>query len=1821
MLNHRLARLFTSTAAIAVVAFATPVSAQSPQAPVVAAGSVSVTRQGAVTVVTQSTDKGAIDWRSFSVGPQETVRFDQPGRSSITLNRVTGSEISRIDGSILSNGQVWLSNPNGVLIGPSGQVNVGSLLATTGRIDAAEFMRSGRARIDQIGKDAAIVNGGTINVAAGGYAALAAASIRNEGVVAARAGTVAMGAGKAVTVDFVGDKLLQFQVSQPLDQAPSGVDSAGSDAAIVSSGTIAAQGGTVLLSARAAKGVMDNVVNLKGHVIANSVTVDGGTVHLGDGGTVQVSARIDASSATDKGGAVAVLGEKVGLMDGAVIDASGATGGGTVLIGGDWQGKGELGATGRNAQVAYVAPTASINVDATQRGDGGTAVAWADDTTRFNGSISAQGGLLGGDGGKVETSGKRALAVGPIASVTTNARAAQAKAGAWLLDPNNIAIAVGGETNITGAQTFTAATDAASTINVSTIQSALATGSVVVQTTTGNSSGAGDISWASGAVVSYAGANSLTLKADRDITMAGTINFTGTGAVTLNSRSAGGSLGAILVSGSITTTGGSISLAGGLAASSVAIGGGGLNVGVAITGLVESGGGSIYINGRGSSSSTGLLVSGTLKSSGGAMSIFGAAGSTGAVGVSVSGLIDGGAGDVSITGTGGSGVISSAHGIGLTAGGKITTTNGNITASGTGNSGLSNSTHGINLTGGTISATGTGSIRLTGVRGGGGPSNNLSLSTSALISTNSGNLTIVGTATSGGGTAIQNGGLVMESGATITTVNGAITVSGSGAPTASSSGILLGNGTAATISATGSGNVTLNFLAGGSGGYGMLLSSQGTIAIGSGNAVINVDSYTGSSVINGGTGTIRMQPPSAATAIGLAAGAGTIFFDQMINMVTGTPSSVIVGRSDMTALLTVGASGYVLTRNLTLQTGSGGIVLLGPINSNTAGNRSLKLQTATGTVSYGATIGMTTALAALDISAALTTTLGAGNPVFGTTGSQSYAGAFRFVGNGANTAATFSTTGGDIIFANTIDSSATGAEQGLLFAAGTGKVSLAGAIGNTTSMRSINSSGSGSVTVNGLLRSSSTQSYAGAVIVESTSIIRATSSNVIFAGAVNGPGDLTVDTVSGAATAAFAGQVGSTTALGSFTRTGGTSAATYFTNAVNTIKTTGTQSYTGPVIFANSAVALSTVNSAVTFSQAVDSLDNGANIGGLTIAAGTGGVTFGNNVGVGTALTTLASTGTGAVRLGGTYRTTGTQSYAGSLSFAAATTLSASNVTIMAGGGGGSNFTVAGPATIAGTITNTGAQSYGGALLLTAASTFRAGTNLTFAGAIDAQSAGTAVTTTVTGAGGSLIFNGPVGATTPLGATQINVNNAPINLPTFKSSSLVLTTNGGTIGQTGAITLSSTGIFNTNGGDINLNTQANDFTSLNVTAGPGSAAFQDAVGNLTLSTTSVNGTLTITSNSGATVNQSSPISVGGLLLLGSGATYQLTNASNVIGSVAGNTGAGGIQVVSTGNLSVANIFGTNGITTTGTLRLSATNTSNLLVNAPVSAGPTFLTAAGSISGTSAVTASALTVSSNGGSLNNVVVNSQTAAAAAALVSVTAGGISINGVSLGATTATTATTASVATVPSVASVTTVVSTPSVATVATVASVPTLAPTIASVATVVSAATVATTPSVPNVEATPDVRRLLLSGGVDLIAQIITTILPIIPRVNFDLAPTTPVAATSSQPGSVNAADAFRSVSNTPSGAFIPMSPPSVQGTGAPLASAQTIKVDPADAGGANGQVIAGGGSGGGSTTIVPGLLTERRAGAARGLGGTEPPLAQQPSQMNEEPMLD
>jgi hypothetical protein len=196
--------------------------------------------------------------------------------------------------------------------------------------------------------------------------------------------------------------------------------------------------------------------------------------------------------------------------------------------------------------------------------------------------------------------------------------------------------------------------------------------------------------------------------------------------------------------------------------------------------------------------------------------------------------------------------------------------------------------------------------------------------------------------------------------------------------------------------------------------------------------------------------------------------------------------------------------------------------------------------------------------------------------------------------------------------------------------------------------------------------------------------------------------------------------------------------------------------------------------------------------------------------------------------------------------------------------------------------------------------------------------------------------------------------------------------------------------------------------------------------------------------------------------------------------------------------------------------------------------------------------------------------------------------------------------------------------SVATVATVASIATIAPTVASVASVLTVPILPSVASVPTRSFVQSVIAVLNASGPGGVTTILNQVLPPPPNFNLVVIVPLPPEGGGQRPGAANSsAQALANiVTATPSGAFIPMGPLVVAGTGAPLASAPTIKVDAADTGGANGQVIAFGPPGGpvGERAVLPGLLSEVRnpqANAAR----ADPPLAQQPSTMNEEPFLD
>ena len=390
-----------------------------PTGATVVKGAATIGVVGGDMTVNQSTGRLVTDWQSFSIGAGNSVRFVQPSTSAVALNRVTGNDPSAIFGSLVANGHVYLQNGNGVYFAPGSQVSVGSLVATALDVDVGEFML-GKLRLSG-GSQASggVDNAGSIVAAPGGHVVLAGPVVSNSGSIATPAGTAALVAGNAVDVDPLGSGLLSIRVP-----------AAAVNARLAQSGTISADGGAVLLAAAANDAALRTVMQVGGVVRARSIESRDGRIVLSGGpsGAVMVDGQLDASAGgAGQGGTIKVLGDLVGVTGHARLDASGGSGGGTILVGGNWQGKGSE----QNASKAYVGSGVVLDASATGQGDGGKVVVWADGNTSYHGQANARGGAAGGNGGKIEVSGKGTLDFQGGVDLT----APRGKTGNLLLDP------------------------------------------------------------------------------------------------------------------------------------------------------------------------------------------------------------------------------------------------------------------------------------------------------------------------------------------------------------------------------------------------------------------------------------------------------------------------------------------------------------------------------------------------------------------------------------------------------------------------------------------------------------------------------------------------------------------------------------------------------------------------------------------------------------------------------------------------------------------------------------------------------------------------------------------------------------------------------------------------------------------------------------------------------------------------------------------------------------------------------------------------------------------------------------------------------------------------------------------------------------------------------------------------------------------------------------------------------------------------------------------------------------------------------------------
>ncbi len=474
-------------------------------------------------------------FNQFNV-PQSGVIFNT-GNSAVNgadvrniINRVTGDNPSAILGTIESrqafpNANLYLMNPNGIVFGQNARLDIGgSFHATTGTglgFDSGTFQvdknslsfPSGDPKTIRfaISQPAGLINQGDLSVDTGKTITFTGGSIINTGILTAPSGNVALiaVAGNSQVELRSPDAVLGLQVTaNAVPTQWNGKITELPQLAELLTGKVA-QADRVVVKADGSLALVANPA-LTDIAVTNGMAI--------------VSGLVDVSSDVAKGGNVGIFGNQVGLVN-AQINASGKTGGGTVLIGGDFQGEG----IAPNALQTYVSSSSSILANSLFTGNGGKVIVWADDFTRFLGAISAKGGDISGDGGFVEVSGKQNLDFrGQVSTL-----APKGVTGSLLLDPTDITIS---PSTFTSGGSFVGGifvpSASVADISASTLLSLLTSSNVTISTASTFAAPLGgtitvnnDLSWSGGTTPN----TSLTLIADNNIVINAAINVLGNG--------------------------------------------------------------------------------------------------------------------------------------------------------------------------------------------------------------------------------------------------------------------------------------------------------------------------------------------------------------------------------------------------------------------------------------------------------------------------------------------------------------------------------------------------------------------------------------------------------------------------------------------------------------------------------------------------------------------------------------------------------------------------------------------------------------------------------------------------------------------------------------------------------------------------------------------------------------------------------------------------------------------------------------------------------------------------------------------------------------------------------------------------------------------------------------------------------------------------------------------------------------------------------------------------------------------------------------------
>jgi trimeric autotransporter adhesin len=1060
-------------------------------------GQATIQHNGQQMVIQQATPKSIIHWQSFGIAADESLHLIQPAQG-MALYRVIGNDASRIYGQLNATGRLFLINPNGILFGQNAQVNVGGMVASTLNLDNIDFLNE-RFHFHATDNTGRIVNQGLIRAADEGYVVLLAPRIQNHGTIEANNGSVVLGAAQSAVLDFFGNGLIKTQLSGDA-----------LNALVEHTGNIRGDGATVQLATHARSAA----INVSGIIEANSLVERNGVIRLEGGQHARVSVHGDLTVAgvekNSQGGRIEVTGEQVALFNGATLNASGHSGGGTVLLGGDLQGQNSA---VQNARTTYVDQGATIDVNATATGHGGKAIVWADDTTRFYGKVSAKGGAQDGNGGFVEVSGKRQLDFLGKADLS----ASHGLGGIFLLDPTDITFNTSTQTsppnNPNGTPDLAFSDGPVNTV----IQIADIIGfSEAYFQATNNITIASTLTMASN--------NSIRLEADNNINVNAAVTVSGNGNINFMADADNNGSGNLAIGANITARQGGITLSGATitrtAGNISATGANNTNAGnisINSTGVANLGAASIAANG-------GAATSGNHGSQGGniVMNVGGYAGtgSISASGSSGNGLNTNG-------GNAGNVVINSTNGVGLAS---INVSGGNAGTTGNGNSGsagsiqITNSTAGdvttaaLNSRVGVVTGTGTGgaagSVILqnsagnisTGAITTAGNNNSNGHGGQIQLNTTSGNISTTALNSSGGSVRTGNegrnaGDITINAGGALSSTT--VLASGSAGVGTSQSG-----GNAANISINASNGITVSAITA-SGGNASATNGNG------GNAgAVNLTNNTAGNI---STSTITARSGNA-TGTGLGGNAAPI---RLINNAsTGTITTTnlstqggtkgdggtvtVTGLSDISMGTVNSSGGTTITGNAGRNAGA--------VNVNAGGNISIGNIAAAGSAGVGTN---------QNGGAGANVNLEAGNSHTITMASISSAGGGRTGTGTAGAAGNITLADPVLLVANTTINAAGGSnigQGGFINVAGSinslgGNRSLTinnnnlnanstllnGAIGDTFPLLSLTTNATGNTSIHGgSVTTTGAQTYNDAVTTNGSTTFTTTNSNVTF---------------------------------------------------------------------------------------------------------------------------------------------------------------------------------------------------------------------------------------------------------------------------------------------------------------------------------------------------------------------------------------------------------------------------------------------------------------------------------------------------------------------------------------------------------------------------------------------------------------------------------------------------------------------------------------------------------------------------------------------------